>query len=79
MNIYHKSNHTCFSTVGYGDTVPIRPLTKLFSIIIGMIGIVNTEIIITIAVTAGKKVIEHDGVIKNIKKKVKEELEDHIP
>lgn len=59
------------TTVGYGDIVPTRPLTKFLSIIIGVIGIVNTGIIVTIAVTAGKNVIEHEGMIKNIQKKLR--------
>lgn len=62
------------TTVGYGDIVPTRPLTKFLSIVIGVIGIINTGIIVTIAVTAGKNVIEHEGVIKSIQKKVKTKL-----
>lgn len=58
------------TTVGYGDIAPTRPLTKLLSIVIGIIGITNTGIIVTIAVTAGKHVLDHEGAIPDMLKKV---------
>lgn len=58
------------TTVGYGDIAPTRPLTKLLSIVIGIIGITNTGIIVTIAVTAGKHVLDHEGAIPDMWQKV---------
>lgn len=64
-------------TVGYGDIVPTRALTKFLSVVIGIIGIINTGIFVSIALNAATGVIEHKGVITSIKKKIKDNLRDN--
>ena len=39
-------------TIGYGDVVPVRAVTRLISIVIGFIGIVTTGLIAGISVRA---------------------------
>ena len=58
------------TTVGYGDIVPTRHLTRFLSVIIGIIGIVNTGIIVTIAVNAGKRVTEQTDLLTAIKRQM---------
>ena len=60
------------TTVGYGDLTPTRPLTRIFSIAIGMIGIVNTGLIVSIAVFAGKEAANSLGFTKEMAKKAVE-------
>lgn len=62
-------------TIGYGDIVPTRPLTQLLCVIIGLLGIVNTGLIVSLAVIASRAVYTHFGLDENIVKKVKDKLE----
>lgn len=62
------------TTVGYGDITPTRPFTRLISIAIGLIGIINTGIYVSIAVEAGRNVIQYLDLRNEIVKKVKNGL-----
>jgi hypothetical protein len=62
-------------TIGYGDIVPTKPLARLLCVIIGLIGIVNTGIIVSIAVTAGRGVYQHLGLNEDIAQKLRDTLE----
>lgn len=64
------------TTVGYGDITPTRTITRILSILIGIIGIVNTGIIVTIAVTSGKRVMDHEGKTDEIRKIIDEKLKE---
>ncbi|NRB40798.1 MAG: two pore domain potassium channel family protein [Pseudomonadales bacterium] len=46
------------TTVGYGDKVPHHPISKLFSIIIALSGIIMTGIIVSCAVYAASQVLK---------------------
>lgn len=46
------------TTVGYGDRRPSAPLSKFFSIIIALAGIVTTGIIVSCAVFAASEVLK---------------------
>lgn len=60
------------TTVGYGDIIPHQPLSKFLSVIIGLIGIINTGIGVTIAVNAGKETLIHaSGIQDDVKKALK--------
>lgn len=59
------------TTVGYGDIVPTRPLTRTLSIAVSIIGIINTGLIVAIAVSAGKYAIEKLGLLEDIQNKFK--------
>jgi hypothetical protein len=63
------------TTVGYGDIVPSRSLTRVLSIVIGLIGIVNTGLIVSIAVAATKRVFDYSGSKEEIDRKADESLE----
>ena len=60
------------TTVGYGDYTPTRPLTRLLSIAISMIGIINTGLIVSIAVVAGKEAAKYLGFSEEMVKKAVE-------
>ena len=57
------------TTVGYGDITPTRPITRLICIAISMIGIVNTGLIVSIAVVSGKEAAKYLGMSEEIVKK----------
>ena len=63
------------TTVGYGDIVPIRPVSRLLSVVIGLTGIVNTGLIVTIAVTSGTQVLETLGIKAELAKKFQEKIQ----
>ncbi|THB79668.1 MAG: two pore domain potassium channel family protein [Desulfobulbaceae bacterium] len=42
-------------TIGYGDMRPVRRITRVFSIIIGLTGIILTGILVTISVQAASR------------------------
>ncbi|MGB3211412.1 MAG: potassium channel family protein [Desulforhopalus sp.] len=64
------------TTIGYGDIVPTRPLTKLLCVFIGLVGIVNTGLVVSIAVAAGKSVSEESGLLASIQEQVRDKLAD---
>jgi voltage-gated potassium channel len=63
------------TTVGYGDIVPSSSLTRIISIVISLIGIVNTGMIVSIAVAASKRVLKFSGSGEDVKRKVQESLD----
>ncbi len=54
------------TTVGYGDITPTRPLTRIISIVISIIGIVNTGLIVSIAVESGKEAAKYLGMSEEV-------------
>ncbi len=60
------------TTVGYGDYTPTQPLTRMLSILISMIGIINTGLIVSIAVVAGKEAAKYLGFSEEMVKKAVE-------
>ena len=52
------------TTVGYGDIRPLRRLSKTFSILIALVGMIFTGIIVALAINAASNAFAsvHDGV-----------------
>ena len=63
------------TTIGYGDIAPTTFLTRSLAIVIGIIGIINTGLIVTVAVTAGNLVAKHAGIDRDVRNKLKSQLE----
>ena len=61
-------------TIGYGDIYPTTVVARCLSIFIGIIGIVNTGLIVAMAVNAGRLVADHTGITKDIKSKLEKTL-----
>lgn len=69
------------TTIGYGDIVPTKLLTRTLAIIIGVIGIINTGLIVTVAVSAGNIVAKHAGIDRAVRTQLANDLElekDHL-
>ena len=47
-------------TIGYGDLVPLSPLSKVIAVVIGFIGIVFTGIVVAASLKALEMTIQHD-------------------
>lgn len=62
------------TTVGYGDITPTLSLSRILSIFIGIIGIVSTGLIVSIAVTAGKNTLKRTDLVAEAQKKIEENL-----
>ena len=63
------------TTIGYGDIYPTKSVTRCLSIIIGVVGIINTGLIVAMAVNAVRLVAEYTGIAGDIQQELKKNLE----
>jgi voltage-gated potassium channel len=63
------------TTVGYGDIRPSRPLSKVLSVLIAIVGIVSTGIIVALAINAASVAFKDLNDMDKIETEVKQLLE----
>lgn len=63
-------------TIGYGDITPTSGITRILSVVIGFVGIIITGLFVTMAVNAGQIVAQKAGIVEDMKKRIREQLEN---
>ncbi len=59
-------------TVGYGDFVPMKKISRCLSVLIAFCGIIFTGIVVAIAIKATTDALERHGDVVQIEQKIKE-------
>jgi voltage-gated potassium channel len=58
-------------TVGYGDFVPVKKISRCLSVLIAFCGIIFTGIVIAVAIKATTDALERHGDLVQIEQKIK--------
>jgi hypothetical protein len=62
------------TTVGYGDVTPVNGLSKMLCVILALIGIINTGIILSIALNATRYAMEINSDMDKVKNHIKNKI-----
>jgi voltage-gated potassium channel len=62
------------TTVGYGDITPTDAVAKILCVLLAIIGIINTGIIVSIALNATRYAMERTTDLEKLKSRIKKKI-----
>lgn len=63
------------TTVGYGDITPIDGVSKILCVLLAIIGIINTGIILSVALNASRMAMEKNLDMEKMKHRIKKRID----
>jgi hypothetical protein len=63
------------TTVGYGDITPVNGLSKFLCVILAVIGIINTGIILSVALNASRTAMERNLDMDKVKNHIQNKID----